>query len=216
MDAQTPKPATGHPNLIAALAAAQMQMGKAFKSVTNPHFKTKYAGLAEVMDACMGALNAHGIAVMQPITERDGKLFVTTILAHEAGGSVECAMPMIIQRNDMQGLGSAITYARRYGLMCMAGIAPYDDDGNAAAAAAPRQEPARQPARAQADDAPAIRAAIAAAQTVDALMAIWRDLPEDQREAMRPDLALRKAAILAAEEAARTAPMPPLEDEIPY
>ena len=56
----------------------------------------------------------------------------------ETGETVECRVPLIIAKNDMQGYGSAVTYARRYGLMGMAGIAPEDDDGNAAAKAAPK------------------------------------------------------------------------------
>jgi hypothetical protein len=66
--------------------------------------------------------------------EENGQRYVVTIFAHASGATIECAVPLIVQKNDMQGLGSAITYARRYGLMGMAGIAPEDDDGNAAAA----------------------------------------------------------------------------------
>ena len=136
-----------HKNIFAALAAAQMQMGKALKDTKNDHFKSKYADLASVMDACMGALNANGIAVIQPTTDEDGQRYVQTILAHVSGETLNCRVPLIVQKNDMQGYGSAVTYARRYGLMSMAGIAPEDDDGNAAAKAAPRGEvvePARR------------------------------------------------------------------------
>lgn len=128
---------TEHKNIYAALAAAQMQMGKAIKDSANPAFKSKYADLASVMDACMGALNANGIAVYQPTVDEDGQRYVKTILAHVTGETLECRVPLIVQKNDMQGYGSAVTYARRYGLMGMAGIAADDDDGNAAAKAAP-------------------------------------------------------------------------------
>lgn len=198
-------PAAGHANLIAALAAAQMQMGRALKSATNPHFKTRYADLAEVMDACMGALNANGIAVMQPVTEREGQRFVTTILAHESGDRAECAIPLIVQKNDMQGLGGAITYARRYGLMCMAGIAPEDDDGNTAAAAAPppRQTPGPHPAIAALDAAP----------TLDALAAVWTGLTPEARKA--PGVAEAKDARKAALARPPVGTVLP-DDEIPY
>lgn len=129
---------TKHPNIAAALAAAQAQMGKALKSAQNPHFKSKYADLASVVDACMPALNANGIAVVQPMAETDLGRSVVTKFIHEGGDVLECSIPLIVGKNDMQGLGSAITYARRYGLMALAGIAPEDDDGNAAAKAAPR------------------------------------------------------------------------------
>lgn len=120
--------------ISAALAKAQAEMGKALKDSDNPHFKSKYADLGSVMDACLPALNKYGIAVIQPfVTDEINGRAVKTVLIHESGETLECAVPLIFGKNDMQGLGSAMTYARRYGLMCMAGIAPEDDDGNAAA-----------------------------------------------------------------------------------
>jgi hypothetical protein len=132
-------------SIYAALAAAQQQMGKALKDSDNPHFKSKYADLSSVMDACIPALNANGFAVIQPTVDDESGRYVETVLLHESGESLKCRVPLIVQKNDMQGYGSAVTYARRYGLMCMAGIAPEDDDGNAAAKAAP---PSDQPKKA--------------------------------------------------------------------
>lgn len=126
-----------HPSIYAALAAAQMEMGPALKQSANPAFKSRYADLANVMDACLPALNRNGIAVIQPYVEIDGQRAVKTVLAHESGETLETIVPLIVGKNDMQGLGSAMTYARRYGLMGMAGIAPEDDDGNAASNSAP-------------------------------------------------------------------------------
>ena len=151
--------------LYAALAAAQAEMGRAVKDTQNPHFRTKYADLASVMDACMPALNKHGIAVIQPAwDDENGNRFVKTILVHGASGeTAECRVPLIVSKNDMQGYGSACTYARRYGLMGMAGIAPDDDDGQAATKAPPRDErPARpqEPAQPREDRAENIRKAI--------------------------------------------------------
>lgn len=129
-------------SIATALAAAQINMGKALKQSNNPHFRSKYADLGSVMDACLPALNEHGIAVIQPTGEDEQGRFVETILIHgESGEQLSCRVPLIVSKNDMQGYGSAVTYARRYGLMAMAGIAPEDDDGNAAAKAAPKQEP---------------------------------------------------------------------------
>jgi hypothetical protein len=128
-------------SIATALAAAQINMGKALKQASNPHFRSKYADLGSVMDACLPALNERGIAVIQPTGEDDLGRFVQTILIHgESGEQLSCRVPLIVSKNDMQGYGSAVTYARRYGLMAMAGIAPEDDDGNAAAKAAPKQE----------------------------------------------------------------------------
>lgn len=128
-----------HENLYAALAAAQSEMGKALKDSENPHFKSKYADLSSVVNACFPALTRNGIAVLQPPYDDETGRYVKTILVHgKSGETSECRVPLIIGKNDMQGYGSAVTYARRYGLMAMAGIAPDDDDGNAAVAAAPK------------------------------------------------------------------------------
>lgn len=128
-------------SIATALAAAQMEMGKALKQANNPHFRSKYADLGNVMDACLPALNSNGIALIQPTGEDEHGRYVETMLLHgESGQSLSCRVPLIVGKNDMQGYGSAVTYARRYGLMTMAGIAPEDDDGNAAAKAAPKQE----------------------------------------------------------------------------
>ena len=124
--------------IFAAVASAQKVMEKAKKDSTNPHFKSKYADLASVMDACVPALSENDIAVLQMPYNDDTGMYVKTVFAHGATGQqIECRVPLIIGKNDMQGYGSAVTYARRYGLMSMAGIAPDDDDGNSAAAAAP-------------------------------------------------------------------------------
>ena len=125
------KPQSG---LFVALAAAQAEMTRAAKDTNNPHFKSRYADLASVMDACMGPLNRHGIAVLQMPVTVDGKRYLRTAFVHGASGErEECDTELICAKNDMQGFGSAMTYARRYGLMAMAGVAPDDDDGNAAA-----------------------------------------------------------------------------------
>ena len=170
---------TEHKNIAAALAAAQRAMGKALKQSNNPHFRSKYADLGNVMDACLPALNDNGIAVYQPAGCDDRGEYISTVLIHESGDRLECRVPLIVNKNDMQGYGSAVTYARRYGLMCMAGIAPEDDDGNAAAAAAPAKPapvtrtPSGQPA--PADQA---IASLSNAESVDQLNAIWLALPK--------------------------------------
>jgi hypothetical protein len=160
-----------------ALAAAQMEMGPALKDSTNPAFKSKYADLASVMSACMPALNKHGIAVIQPIYDEDGKRYVKTILAHESGDQLECRVELILAKNDMQGYGSAVTYARRYGLMSMAGIAPEDDDGNAAAKSPPVMD---EMAGFNADVSQALKD-IAREKTLDGLVAYFTDLYRNKR-----------------------------------
>ncbi len=185
---------TQHPNLFAALAAAQMQMDPVLKDAKNDAFKrdgkaTKYATLQSALEACLPALNRNGIAVVQPIGQDDSGPYVKTILVHASGETMDfCRCPLIVNKNDMQGFGSAVTYARRYGLMAMAGIAPEDDDGNAAVAAAPiRQEPRhRQEPAPIADDMAEFVAAISSAcvaldmaQDLNTLKTIFSGLRRD-------------------------------------
>lgn len=210
MNAQTEiKPA--NKSLAVALASAQMEMEGAKKSSQNPHFRSKYADLASVMDACMPALNAHGIAVIQPTGEDDTGRYVETILIHgESGDSLSCRVPLIVGKNDMQGYGSAVTYARRYGLMSMAGIAPEDDDGNAAAKSPPN-EAQNQPPR---EAVSAAESSLKGAKDLDALKAIWSDLPKGIQS--MPKVVAAKDARKAELEAAVKSAGEALEDEIPY
>jgi len=116
-----------------ALVAAQKEMGNAKKDSVNPFFKSKYADLNSVREACMPALNNHGIAVLQPHIHIDGKNFVKTLLLHESGEYIECLTEIIYNKiNDAQAQGSGISYARRYGLQSLINIGAEDDDGNKA------------------------------------------------------------------------------------
>lgn len=120
------------------LPKAQAAMGDVIKNANNPAFKTKYADLGAVIEAVVPALNQHGITLLQPATF-DGELArVATMLLHESGQWVRCTLASPLQKRDAQGIGSVNTYLRRYGLQAMSGVAPEDDDGNAASG--PRQE----------------------------------------------------------------------------
>lgn len=178
-------------SIATALAKAQAEMGKALKQSNNPHFKSKYADLANVMDACLPSLNAVGIAVIQPTGEDEHGRFVETVLIHgESGERLTCRVPLIVAKNDMQGYGSAVTYGRRYGLMAMAGIAPEDDDGNAASKAPPRQEARQEP------KSDAIQQAIeylAAADSLPDLKARWSNIPSAVASAL-PVITAKDAA----------------------
>jgi len=116
-----------------ALIKAQEEMGKALKDSKNPFFKSKYADLNSVREACIPALNSHGIAVLQPICQIEDKNFVKTVLLHESGEAIESLTQIIYSKqNDAQAQGSGITYARRYGLQSLVCIGAEDDDGNKA------------------------------------------------------------------------------------
>lgn len=126
-----------------ALSKAQARMKGAEKDADNPYFGSSYATLASVWDACREAITSNGLSVVQG-TEGDGDLVkVVTRLMHTSGEWIESEisvrpMKMKVDKNDPekhitpQSVGSALTYARRYALAAMVGVAPEDDDGNAA------------------------------------------------------------------------------------
>jgi hypothetical protein len=130
-----------HKNVYVALAAAQMEMEPVVKSAVNPAFKgegkpkgTPYADLADVVVATLPALTKNGIAMYQYLTKIDGDRFMVTALVHgETESRIECPVELILGKMDMQGYKSACTYAKRIGLESVTGVAPEDDDGNAAA-----------------------------------------------------------------------------------
>ena len=129
---------TDHKNVYMALAAAQADMGTVKKGSVNPAFKSKYADLADVVATVSPALNAQGIAFFHVATSIDGERVMRTVLAHGASETmIECDVPLIVTKNDMQGYKSAATYAKRIGLESLTGVAPEDDDGTVAAKAAP-------------------------------------------------------------------------------
>ena len=128
--------------LSEALAKAQAVMAGAKKDAANPFFKSKYADLASCWEACKGALTSNGIAVVQGNTPHEGGVQVQTRLTHKSGQWIEDdGLFVPATKADAQGFGSALTYARRYSLCAMVGIAPEDDDGNAAAKTAPAKLP---------------------------------------------------------------------------
>ncbi len=114
--------------ISAALSKAQGEMEGAKKESENPHFRSKYANLSSVWDACRAALSKHGLAVVQTVDSINHDIFVNTRLVHASGQWIQSSMPILMVKEDMQGMGSAITYARRYALAAICGVAQDDDD----------------------------------------------------------------------------------------
>lgn len=120
-------------DFAAAFAKAQAKVEGAVKGKVNPAFKSKYADLSAVWDACRNALTENGLSVIQaPGPLADNRLTLTTMLLHSSGQWARETMTMPIAKLDPQGYGSAVTYARRYALAAFVGVSPEDDDGNAA------------------------------------------------------------------------------------
>jgi hypothetical protein len=107
-------------------------MEGATKNSTNPHFRNAYPDLASVRDACIGPLSKNGIAVVQSPEALDGVVSVETRLLHSSGQWMAGVLSCTMKDGSPQSVGSAITYLRRYALLSFAGIAPTDDDGEAA------------------------------------------------------------------------------------
>lgn len=121
--------------LAAALAKAQGEVENAHKDAKNPHFRSSYATLAEILNTVRPVLAKHGLSVVQMPGFAEGVVTVDTMLMHASGEWIRSTVGAPAQKADPQGVGSAITYLRRYSLAAVCGIAQEDDDGEAAAQA---------------------------------------------------------------------------------
>lgn len=121
--------------LAMALAKAQSQFRGAEEDKVNPHFKSKYSSLNALWEACRDGLSKNGLSVSQ-LPQRNGNgIDLITILMHSSGQWIQCTLPVVEKIPAPQILGSAITYAKRYALSAIVGIASGDDDdGNSAQA----------------------------------------------------------------------------------
>ena len=119
--------------LATALAKAQAEIQPAIKDSTNPFFKSKYADLSSIWNACKTPLTKNGLSVLQTTDQKEGQLVLLTTLVHSSGQWVRSCLPIISAKQDAQSIGSAITYMRRYSLSALVGVtSDEDDDGNAA------------------------------------------------------------------------------------
>jgi hypothetical protein len=119
--------------IASALVKAQREFGPALKTSTNPHFRSKYADLSACIEAVIDALNNNNIYLMQLTEEHEAGVKVSTTFIHESGEQISGgSLFMPASKQDAQGFGSALSYARRYSLMAACGIAPEDDDANSA------------------------------------------------------------------------------------
>lgn len=129
--------------LHGAMALAFAEIDAATKSAANPHFKSKYADITAVIEAIKPALVKNGLFFTQHPQPSEGGVTVETFIHHASGESMGLGSLFVpANRNDAQGFGSALTYARRYALVTAFGVPTEDDDGNAAAKSAPPAKPA--------------------------------------------------------------------------
>ena len=129
--------------LAIALCVVQKNLPRAKKDSINPHFKKSYADLSSVWDACLDPLTKNGLSVAQLPGKDEHGQYVETMLIHESGQWLKSRAYVTPVKDDPQAIGSAITYARRYGLSAMVGVCPEDDDAEGAMDR--KNHPAQQP-----------------------------------------------------------------------
>jgi hypothetical protein len=159
--------------VCAAFLKAQKGFAPALKTATNPHFKSRYADLSAVVEAVIDSLNENGIGLLQVTHPNATGVAIETLLIHESGEKLSGGVLTVpAAKQDPQGYGSALTYARRYSLMATCGIAPEDDDGNAAS---------KKPVSAVSPIRPNPEPLMRAAKTLDELGAVWQKLTPEER-----------------------------------
>jgi len=184
--------------LAAALAKAQGAITGAKKGVENTYFHSKYADLAACWDACRGPLSDNGLAVIQTTVPHPEGVTVVTTLAHSSGQWVRGLLTMIADKPGPQPLGSLMSYARRYGMAAIVGLAQVDDDAESATArVSPQKRTKYIKAMNEAvknQDGPGLLELIEELNNEEQL-AIWNELRSDERAAIKK---LRQEALIAA------------------
>ncbi len=180
--------------LAAALAQAQGQVKGAIKDSANPFFKSNYADLASVWEAIRTPFSENGLSVIQATEPTDGEeVIVTTRVMHASGQWYEFTTTIPVSKADAQGYGSALTYARRYGLAAATGVAQIDDDGNAAAAAKPAAQKSAPLTKMETETLTSLREA--ALNGIDPLQKLWQSIGKEMRARLANELpALKDAA----------------------
>lgn len=200
--------------LAKAFITAQKAMDAVKKAATNPAFKTKYADLSEVVEAVVPALNNAGVGVLQnPAFDGEWVTVATTFL-HEGGSAVTSTLRLKPSKTDPQGVGSAITYGRRYSLLAMTGAAPEDDDGNASSG--PRQQHQQQQRQPEGPSAAAQYAAdqLRQCKSKDEFSHFWNTQKEGLRESLSDGDYAHVVKVMQAE--AKRFAEPATKDETPF
>ena len=157
--------------LAEALGKAQSQMTGAKKASANPFFKSKYSDLSQVMEAISKPFADNDLCFVQGAEADELRVAVSTRIIHKSGQWIESTTILPPTKPDAQGWGSAITYAKRYGLQALAGVPSVDDDGNAAVNHTKPSKP--KAGSVKIND---IKAKFEACKTVDDLHVVWGEL----------------------------------------
>lgn len=189
--------------IYAAFVKAQAGIDKAMKESTNPHFRSRYADLGNVVDAIKPHLEANGLAFLQKFHDCEKGIKIETIILHESGETLSNGILFIpTGKPDAQGFGSACTYARRYSLQSAFGVAPDDDDGNAASQPKPQQQRPQMAQQQQASSAAPATGDVAeqlqSAQDMKTLVGIFNALDNDQKREFKPTFDAMRSSLAAA------------------
>lgn len=170
--------------LAAALSKVQGAMVGAVKDSSNPFYKSRYADLASVWDACRVQLAANNLCVIQTTAEAaDGAVLITT-LAHSSGEWIRSVLPIKVKDNSPQAQGSGLTYARRYALAAIIGVSQIDDDAEAA-------QGRTTPKKVSTD----LLEQINSCKTVDSLTSLYKAISTDERAAATSAFTARRAEL---------------------
>lgn len=162
-------------NISAAMAKAFGEIEDAAKDKVNAHFRSKYADLGNIVDAVKPALTKHGLWFSQVSYDIENHAAIETIIWHSSGEYICCGLVSVpVSKADAHGYGSALTYARKYSLSAAFGVAPEDDDGNAAVVAKPQPKSLVNSA---------IEGLLKRSESLEELQKAWESIPADQRAA---------------------------------
>lgn len=183
-----------------AFCKAQKEFAPALKTNTNPHFKSKYVGLDGCIEAVIDALNNNGIALVQKPHDCESGVKIETVFIHESGEVLSGGILHVpASKQDPQGYGSALTYARRYGLMAACGIAPEDDDGNAATKPKTSPAPNLVPPPLGNDELTSCLNAMIGCDDLETLKAIfggaWKRANDEQKTQLQESYNIRKSLL---------------------
>lgn len=168
--------------LAKALSKAQADMSGAKKSSNNPFFKSKYADLKEVIECVKEPFADNGLSFVQFPISNDGFAGVETVIMHSSGEWISNEYMLKVSKNDPQGIGSAITYARRYALQAACGVPSEDDDGESAMGRSSKQKKAPEPKPEPKQTKTEAIELLAAAEDFSKLVGAWNRVSKENKK----------------------------------
>jgi hypothetical protein len=168
--------------LAKALSKAQAEMSGAKKSSNNPFFKSKYADLKEVIECVKEPFADNGLSFVQFPISNDGFAGVETVIMHSSGEWISNEYMLKVSKNDPQGMGSAITYARRYALQAACGVPSEDDDAESAMGRSVKVKKAPEPKPEPKQTKTEAIELLAAAEDFSKLVGAWNKVSKENKK----------------------------------